>query len=72
MKGGDFLMNYMYILLLAGTAIAFVFGFGITLGIVSAFDMATAQGTANASLTVGGLTGMVGFVCICLAELRRI
>lgn len=72
MKGAEFIRKYRYILLLAGTAIAFVFGFGITLGIVSAFDMATAQGEANASLTVGGLTGMVGFVCICLAELRRI
>ena len=72
MKETEFIRKYRYILLLAGTAIAFVFGFGITLGIVSAFGMATAQGAANAALTVGGLTGLVGFVCICLAELRRI
>ena len=26
----------------------------------------------NIAFTAGGITGMLGFVCICLAELRRI
>ena len=64
----EIITKYRYIILLLGTAVSFVLGFAV------AFALAKLCGVAvlNIAFTAGGITGMLGFVCICLAELRRI
>ena len=72
MEGTYFVRKYRYMILLAGTAIAFAFGFVIAYGLVKISGITTVEAAMSIALTVGGFTGIVGFVCICLAELRRI
>lgn len=72
MAGSDFIRKYRYIILLIGTVIAFAVGFAAAFGIARICGVTVTATAVNAGYTVGGITGMIGFLCICLAELRRI
>lgn len=72
MTGSDFIIKYRYIILLSGTAIAFVIGLAATFGIAQICGATVTAAVVNTGYTVGGITGLIGFLCICLAEIRQI
>lgn len=72
MTGSDFLRKYRYLILIIGTAIAFVTGFAAAFGIAQICGATVTTAAVNAGYTVGGITGLIGFLCICLAEIRQI
>ena len=65
----EMITKYRYIILLLGTAVSFVFGFAAAFALAKVMAV---KAVLNIAFTAGGITGMLGFVCICLAELRRI
>ena len=68
----EIITKYRYIILLLGTAISFVFGFAVAFVLAKLCGVMAAKEVLNIAFTAGDITGMFGFVCICLAELRRI
>ena len=65
----EIITKYRYIILLLGTAVSFVLGFAVAFALAK---LCGVKAVLNIAFTAGGITGMLGFVCICLAELRRI
>ena len=70
--GEEMITKYRYIILLLGTAVSFVFGFVVAFALAKLCGVMAVKAVLNIAFTAGGITGMLGFVCICLAELRRI
>ena len=68
----EIITKYRYIILLLGTAVSFALGFAVAFALAKLCGVMVANAVFNIALTAGGVTGMLGFVCICLAELRRI
>lgn len=68
----EMITKYRYIILLLGTAISFALGFAVAFVLAKLCGVLVAKAVLNIAFTAGGITGMLGFVCICLAELRRI
>ena len=68
----EMITKYRYIILLLGTAVSFVFGFVVAFALAKLCGVMAVKAVLNIAFTAGGITGMLGFVCICLAELRRI
>ena len=68
----EIITKYRYIILLLGTAVSFVFGFAVAFALAKLCGVMAVKAVLNIAFTAGGITGMLGFVCICLAELRRI
>jgi len=64
----EMITKYRYIILLLGTAVSFVLGFVVAFALAKLCGVMTVKAVLNIAFT----TGMLGFVCICLAELRRI
>ena len=60
----EMITKYRYIILLLGTAVSFA--------LAKLCGVMAVKAVLNIAFTAGGITGMLGFVCICLAELRRI
>lgn len=67
----EIITKYRYIILLLGTAISFALGFTVAFALAKLCGVMAAKAVLNIAFTAGGITGMLGFVCICLAELRR-
>ena len=63
----EMITKYRYIILLLGTAVSFVFGFAVAFALAKLCGVMAVKAVLNIAFT-----GMLGFVCICLAELRRI
>ena len=68
----EMITKYRYIILLLGTAVSFVFGFAVAFALAKLCGVMAVKAVLNIAFTAGGITGILGFVCICLAELRRI
>lgn len=68
----EMITKYRYIILLLGTAISFALGFAVAFVLAKLCGVMAAKAVFNIAFMAGGITGMLGFVCICLAELRRI
>ena len=68
----EMITKYRYIILLLGTAVSFVFGFAVAFELAKLSVEMAVKSMLNIYFTEDGITGMLGFVCICLAELRRI
>lgn len=69
----EMITKYRYIILLLGTAaVSFVLGFVVAFAFAKLCGVMAVKAVLNIAFTTGGITGMLGFVCICLAELRRI
>ena len=68
----EMITKYRYIILLLGTAVSFVLGFVVAFAFAKLCGVMAVKAVLNIAFTAGGITGMLGFVCICLAELRRI
>ena len=68
----EIITKYRYIILLLGTAVSFALGFAVAFVLAKLCGVMAANAVFNIAFTAGGITGMLGFVCICLAELRRI
>ena len=66
----EMITKYRYIILLLGTAVSF--GFAVAFALAKLCGVMATKAVLNIAFTAGGITGMLGFVCICLAELRRI
>ena len=64
----EIITKYRYIILLLGTAVSFAVAFALA----KLCGVMAVKAVLNIAFTAGGITGMLGFVCICLAELRRI
>ena len=68
----EMITKYRYIILLLCTAASFVIGLEVALALAKLSRVMVVKALLNIAFTAGGITGMLGFVCICLAELRRI
>lgn len=68
----EMITKYRYIILLLGTVVSFVLGFVVAFALAKLCGVMATKAVLNIAFTAGGITGMLGFVCICLAELRRI
>lgn len=72
MTGSDFFRKYRYLTLIIGTAIAFAVGFAAAFGIAQICGVTVTAAAVNTGYTVGGITGLIGFLGICLVEIRQI
>ena len=64
--------KYRYIILLLDSSIRLCFIFAVAFALAKLCGVMAVKAVLNIAFTAGGITGMLGFVCICLAELRRI
>ena len=68
----EMITKYTNKIILLRTAASFVLGFAVAFALAKLCGVMVVKAVLYIAFTAGGITGMLGFVCICLAELRRI